>query len=169
MITKIILFLVLICYFTPPKEATPLNQLKITSVSMFSESGCPVSSKRISPEINDSPFLVGTDGVTDPDTTEKSLIVAPISTKLFKKLQLVVLPTREVCVLGEKLKNLRLPYYSEFEIMTGIAIWFSPCVSRPTHMKRMECFDKKMNSINGVDIALFKDLHEFLVAAFQDL
>lgn len=166
---NIILFLALVCYFTPPKEATPLNKLKITSVMLFGENGCPVSSKRISPEINDSPFLVGTDGVTDTDTKEKSLIVAPISKKLFKKLQLVVLPTREICVLGEKLKNMRLPYYSEFEIMTGVAIWFSPCVSRPTHMKRLECFDKKMNEINGVDIGLFKNLHDFLVAAFHDI
>ena len=162
----------LICYLIPPEDATPLAALRLSSTTVFGENGCPVSSKRISPEINNSPFIIGSDSVDDSGNKKEKIIVAPISRKLFNKLELVILPTREVCVLGEKLENLRVPYRSKFEefrIMTGIAIWFSPCVSRPSHTECMKCLDKRMKSINSVDISVFKSLHDFMVAAFEDM
>ena len=162
----------LICYLIPPEDATPLGSFRLSSTTVFGENGCPISSKRISPDINNSPFIIGSDSVDDLGNKEEKIIVVPISRQLFKKLELVILPTREVCVLGEKLENLRLPYRSKFEefrIMTGIAIWFSPCVSRPSHTERMKCFDKRMKSINLVDISVFKSLYDFMVAAFQDM
>ena len=162
----------LICYLISHEDATPLGSLRLSSTIVFGENGCPVSTKRISPEINNSPFIIGSDSVDEPGNKEEKIIVAPISRSLFTKLELVILPTREVCVLGEKLENLRLPYRSKFEefrIMTGIAIWFSPCVSRPSHTECMKCFDKRMKSINSVNISVFKSLHDFMVAAFQDM
>ena len=166
---KAIFFALLVCYFTPPKNATAKARLKITSGMLFGENGCPITSGRISPEITDSPFLVGTDAVDHKGNKDEPMIVAPISRNLFNKLQLVVLPNREICVLGEKIKSLRLPYQSEFEIMTGIAVWFSPCTARPTHVKRVECLNKKMKSINDADITIFRNLHDFLVAALQEI
>ena len=166
---KVIFFAVLVCYITPPKNARANDRLQISSGISFGENGCPITSRRISPEITDSPFLVGTDEVDHKGNKIEPMIVAPISRNLFNKLQLVVLPNREICVLGEKIKSLRLPYQSEFEIMTGIAVWFSPCISRPTHVKRLECLNKKMKSINDSDITIFKNLHEFLIAALQEI
>ena len=166
---NIIFFALLVCYFTPPKNATPTDRLQISSGMLFGKNGCPITSGRFSPEITDSPFLVGTDAVDRKGNKDETIIVAPISRNLFNKLELVVLPNREICVLGEKINSLRLPYQSEFEIMTGIAIWFSPCTSRPTHVKRVECLNRKMKSINDVDITIFQNLHDFLVAALQEI
>ena len=120
---KLYLLLSLLCCNIPQDGAMP----------QIGQNECPVSSKRISPDINNSPFLVGSDAVDDSGNHEEKLIVVPISIGIFMKLELMLLPNREVCVLRKKLKNLRVPYPSEFEIMTGIAVWFSPCFSRPTN------------------------------------
>ena len=159
MTMKLSLILSLLCCITPQDDAMPqIGQIE-----------CPVSSKRISPDINNSPFLVGSDAVDDSGNHEEKLIVAPISLSTFMKLELMLLPSREVCVLGKKLKNMRVPYPSEFEVMTGIAVWFSPCFSKPTNGKRMECFDEKMESIEAVNINQFKSLHDFLISALKEI
>ena len=159
MTMKLFLVFLLLCYLTPQDNAKPL----------MGQNGCPVSSRRISPDISNAPFLVGSDAVDDSGNMEETLIVAPISLSMFMKLELSLLPTREVCVLGQKLKNLRVPYPSEFEIMTGIAVWFSPCVSKPTNVERLQCFEKKMESIEDVNINRFKTLHHFLVSALKEM
>jgi len=137
------------------------------AMPQIGQNECPVSSKRISPDINNSPFLVGSDAVDDSGSHKEKLIVAPISIGIFMKLELMLLPNRKVCVLGKKLKNLRLPYPLEFEIMTGIAVWFSPGFSRPNNGKILECFDEKIKSIEAVNINHFKSLHDFLVSALK--
>ena len=153
-----LVFLFLFC-LTHQEDAKPL----------IGQNVCPVSSRRIFPDISNAPFLVGSDAVDDSGNQEEKLIVVPISLSMFMKLELSLLPTREVCVLGQKLKNLRVPYPSEFEIMTGIAIWFSPCVSKPTNVERLQCFEKKMKSIEAVNINRFKSLHHFLVSALKEM
>ena len=156
---KLSLVFSLLCCIISQEDAMP----------QIGHNECPASSRSISPDVNDSPFLVGSDAVDDSGNHEEKLIVAPISLSIFMKLELMLLPSREVCVLGKKLKRLRVPYPSEFEVMTGIAVWFSPCFSKQTHEKRMQCLDGKMNSIEAVNINRFKTLHDFLVSALKEI
>ena len=165
---KVIALLVFLYNFTLPNDAIPVINRSLMK-NYVGEEQCPFSSKYISPAINYSPFLVGTDGVDAQANGQKPVTIVPISTHIFQKLELVVLPNREICVLGEKLKNLRLPRDSEFEVMVGIGIWFSPCVSKQTHAKRLKCFDKKMELANAMDLSLLKNLYHFLVYATQEI
>ena len=165
---KTIAFLVFLSHFTSPNDAIPVINRSLMK-NYVGEEECPFSSKYISPAINYSPFLVGTDGVDAQGNGQKPVTIVPISTHIFQKLELVVLPNREICVLGEKLKNLRLPRDSEFEVMIGIGIWFSPCVSKQTHAKRLKCFDRKMELANAMDVSLLKNLYHFLVYATQEI
>ena len=144
----------------PFSNANPL--IRITGHNL-----CPKSSKWISPEISLSPFLVSSDSSNNEDV-ENPLVVVPLSIRIFKKLEMTILPSREVCVLGEKLKNIILPYDSVFEVMTGIAVWFSPCVSIPTNNKRMQCIRQSMETVQSLDTKQFKTFYEFVVRAVQD-
>ena len=166
---KLIASVIILCYFSSSNNAIPVISRKFSSIMLPEENECPVSNKYISPAINYSPFLVGSDSMDDKGNRDDTMIVVPISRHLFEKLQLVVLPSREICVLGEKLKKIRLPYDSEFEVMTGVGIWFSPCVSKETHAKRIECFDKKMELVNAADVRLFRNLYDILVVATQTM
>ena len=159
MTMKLFLVFTLVCCIAPQEDAKPL----------MGRNGCPVSSRIISPDINNAPFLVGSDAVDGSGSHEERLIVAPISLSTFMKLELMLLSTREVCVMGEKLKNLRVPYPTEFETMTGIAIWFSPCVSKQTNDERMQCIDEKVKSIETVNTNRFKSDHDFLVSALKEM
>ena len=165
---KTIALLVFLSHFTSPNDAIPVINRSLMK-NYVGEEKCPFSSKYITPAINYSPFLVGTDGVEAQGNGQKPVTIVPISTQIFQKLELVVLPNREICVLGEKLKNLRLPRDSEFEVMVGIGIWFSPCVSKQTHAKRLKCFDKKIELANAMDLSLLKNLYHFLVYATQEI
>ena len=128
---------------------------------------CPKSSKRVSPETSLSPFQVGSDAGND-ESEAPILIVVPLSVRLFKKLEMTVLPSREVCVLGEKLKNIFLPYDSEFPTMIGIAVWFSPCISKQTYERQRHCFEEKLERIASVDVNTFRTFYEFVVRAVHD-
>ena len=130
---------------------------------------CPESTNWISPEISLSPFIVSSDSSKEEDA-ENPLVVVPLSIRLFKKLQMRILPSREVCVLGEKLKNINLPDDGEdsvFEIMTGIAVWFSPCISIPANNQRMQCIKHSMETIQALDIKHFKTFYALVVRAVQ--
>jgi len=143
-------------------NANPLMRTPGTNV-------CPESTKWISPEISLSPFIVSSDSSYDEDA-ENPLVVVPLSIRLFKKLQMRILPSREVCVLGEKLKNISLPDDGEdsvFEIMTGIAVWFSPCISIPANNQRMQCIKQSMETIQALDIKQFKTFYALVVRAVQ--
>ena len=131
---------------------------------------CPKSSKWISPEISLSPFIVSSDS-NDNEDVEKPLVVVPLSIRIFKKLEMTILPSREVCVLGQKLKNIRLPEDDDsvFETMTGIAVWFSPCISIPTNNQRIKCITKSMETIQTLNIQQFKSIYEVVVRAVQDI
>ena len=165
---KKIALVVCLCCYTAPNDAIPVINRSLMKNNVGEEE-CPFSSKIISPAINYSPFLVGTDGVDAQGNGQNPVTIVPLSIHIFRKLELVVLPNREICVLGEKLKSLRLPRDSEFEVMTGIAIWFSPCVSRQTHAKRLKCFDRKMELANAMDVSLLRNLYHFLVYATQEI
>ena len=128
---------------------------------------CPKSSKRITPEASLSPFQIGTDSGND-ENEQQILIVVPLSVRLFKKLEMTVLPSREVCVLGEKLKNIFLPHNSEFQTMIGIAVWFSPCISKRTHERQMHCLEDKLQRIASIDVKTFRTFYEFIVRAVYD-
>ena len=127
---------------------------------------CPESPKFISPDITLSPFEVSSQKRSSDSQNnsprEIPLVVAPISRRTFKKLDMTVLPSREVCVVGKKLKNFVLPQKSQFRIMVGIAIWFSPCLSLPTNTKRFHCMDQKVTAFQSIDIKIFKTFYEFL-------
>ena len=165
---KKIALVVCLCCYTVPNDAIPVINRSLMK-NYVGEEKCPFSSKYITPAINYSPFLVGTDGVEAQGNGQKPVTIVPISTQIFQKLELVVLPNREICVLGEKLKNLRLPQDSEFEVMVGIGIWFSPCVSKQTHARRLRCFDRKMEQAHALNVNLLKNLYHFLVYATKEM
>ena len=124
---------------------------------------CP-SIRRMSPEISLSPFEVLSDSPNQVDK-EPTLTIIPVSIKAFSKLGMAMLPTNEICVLGQKLPRIVLPNddaTAQFEIMTGIAIWFSPCIIRDTHQKRKTCFRRQMRKFNEMDIDQVKSLHALL-------
>ena len=87
---------------------------------------CPNPSKWILPDISLSPFQVGSDYHNDRKP-EQRFTVVPVTARLFKKLDMVLLPSREVCISGEKSKNFILTeseLLSELRIMIGIASGF---------------------------------------------
>jgi hypothetical protein len=128
---------------------------------------CPNSSKWVSLEIASPPFQIGSDYVNYGQTKQYFFTGPPVSTKLFTILDMVVLPSREVCVLGEKLKHYTLPNNSQFEIMLSIAAWFFPCILEPINAKRSYCFSQKLSSIGSDDNTKFEQFSEQLVAAIQ--
>ena len=111
-------------------------------------------------------------------TTEKSLYA--MSPRLFMRkrgpretnnLDMTVLPSNEVCVLGKKLKNVILPQNYQSQIMTGIAIWLSPCTLHPyftIHEKSNECIERRLKAIELVDIDVFRRLY-FTVRAVMHI
>ena len=113
---------------------------------------CPKSSKLVFPEIAE----VGLDSL--------------FSTRVFKMLDMVVLPSREVCVLGEKLKNYTLPEKTQFYIMLSIAAWCFPCILDPmfTETERRHCLEQKLNSIVADDNTKFKRFSERFVPMIQE-
>ena len=119
---------------------------------------------RISPEISLSPFQVTSDSHDGISSDEQPLTIIPVSVRSFSKLGLLVLPSREVCIVGQKLPKIILPNDpdSKFEIMTGIAIWFSPCIQRTTESKRDRCFTRQMKEFNKLDVNEVKSLHGLL-------
>ena len=123
---------------------------------------CP-SFRRVSPEISLSPFQVTSDS-RNGMSAEEPLTIIPVSVRAFSKLGLVVLPSREVCILGQKLPKIILPNDSgsQFEMMTGIAIWFSPCIQRTTQIKRKRCFTQQMKTFNSLEVNQVKSLHQLL-------
>lgn len=142
-----------------PKMRTVLTRMDRQS------NGCQ-SKKRISPEISLSPFQVTSDAqhvVGSGMRPEQPLTIFPVSVKAFSKLGLEVLESREVCILGQKLKNIILPTdsSSQFEIMTGIAIWFSPCIQRTSH-EQTRCFTRQMKRFNAIDVNQVTSLHALL-------
>jgi hypothetical protein len=128
---------------------------------------CPKSSKSIAPETSLSPFQVGSDSGND-EKEEEILIIVPLSVRLFRKLEMTVLPSREVCILGEKLNNIFVPRDSEFQTMIGIAVWFSPCISKRTYERQTHCFEDKLERIASVDVKTFRTFYEFIVRAVYD-
>ena len=128
---------------------------------------CPKSSNWVTPEMVLSPVEVALDSLNG-GKTKKQFTVAPLLTRLVENLEMVVLPSREVCVLGEKLKNYIMPENSQFEIMLSIAAWCLPCISEPIHTQRSHCLEQKLNAIGANDNTRFQEFSERLVAAIQE-
>ena len=129
---------------------------------------CPKAPKFISPDITLSPFQVSSDSQNNSER-ELPLVVIPISRRTFKTLDMHLLPSREVCILGNKLKNFVLPQNSQFAIMVGIAIWFSPCLSQRTNEQRLDCIELKFKSFESVNITTFKTFVKFLARVVQNV
>ena len=125
---------------------------------------CP---KSVLPEIASSPFQFGP-GSLNFGETKQHFSAPPVPPMLLKVLDIVLLPSREVCVLGEKLKNYILPENSQHEILLSIAAWCIPCMSRPIHTKRSHCFEQQMSSIGSDDNRNFQRFSKHLVAAIQN-
>ena len=149
---------------TSPVRSVGKYLLNISSMDHYK---CPDTPKWFSPEISLSPFPVSSD-LHRHGETETPLYVFPLSLRTFKKLDLTVLPSREVCVLGMKLKNTILPsdYEKQFEIMTCIAVWFSPCIAKSNTEKRLQCFKNKIKSYEELNLNRVKSLNELLFHFF---
>ena len=126
---------------------------------------CPKSPKTLYTETNLSKIPALTDSANN-GITKKSLEV--MHSQVFKRktglraikdLDMRVLPSNEVCVLGKKLKNIILPRNYQFQIMNGIAIWLSPCTHIPINVKTNECIENKLKAMELVDIDSFRRLY----------
>jgi hypothetical protein len=100
--------------------------------------------------------------------TKRQYTVVPLLTRLRNTLDMVVLPSREVCVLGEKVKNYILPENSQFETMLSIAAWCLPCISEAIHTKRRQCLKQRLNAIGPDNNTIFQPFSERLAAAIQE-
>ena len=131
---------------------------------------CPKSSKLVSPKIATSPVHDGLDSRNGygRKLTKPQFTFTPLSVGLFKILDMVVLPSREVCVLGVKLKNYTLPDNNQFQTMLSIAVWCLPCHSEPTSKKRIHCAEQQLNSIGSDDNKKFKTISERVVKAINE-
>ena len=141
-------------------QRRPVNKLSIKNFQYE----CPKSSRRVPPEKATSPFQAALDDL-NYDETKQQFTVPPVSIRLFKILDMVVLPSREVCVLGEKCKNYILPEDHQFEILLSIAAWCFPCMSEPIHTKQRHCFKQKLSSIRSDENTKFQRFSKRLVAA----
>ena len=108
---------------------------------------CPRLTRRY-PEIAFSPFDLH-DGINN----QQSVKIIPFSVKIFSKLGMVPLSNNELCIRGEKLKNFLLPRdrTSQFQVLTGIAIWFSHCIQIPEYSERNVCYNKQKLKLEALD------------------
>jgi hypothetical protein len=133
------------------------------------EYACPKSTKWVSSETSPDllprkyPFHVGTENQNEGQTVQH-LTFVPVATRLFKILDMKVLPSREVCILGEKLSSFILPEDFEFETMFSIAIFCSSCIQEELQSKRSHCLEQKLRSIEWANTMKLKSLSEFFVA-----
>ena len=141
---------------------------------------CPKSPETIYPGASLSANQAGASSANN-GKTEKSLEVIPPRVlrlafpsimgkrdpRAVKNLDMTVLPSNEVCLAGKKLKNIILPQNYRDQIMTGIAIWLSPCVSRAIHTKSNDCMEKRLKAMESIDVDAFRRLY-FTVRAVMD-
>jgi hypothetical protein len=137
-----------------------INEFSITKIQY----ACP---KSFTPEIASSPLQAGFDSLHYGET-KQHFSGPPVPLELLKVLDIVVLPSREVCVLGERINNYILPEHSQFETLLSIAAWGIPCMSGPIHTKRSHCFDQQMSFIGSDDNRKFQRFSRHLVAAIQN-
>ena len=132
---------------------------------------CPISAKWVTPETVPSLVQIGSKFLNGGETKRhnQQFAFTPILTSFFQMLDMVVLPSREVCVLGQKLKNYILPENNQFQTKLGIAAWLLPCLTTPIHhTKTRYCLEQQMNSIGRNDMLSFKRFSERLVAAIHE-
>lgn len=129
---------------------------------------CP-SFKGISPVISLSPFEVRSDS-SNGMHQEHYLTVIQVSLKMFSKLGMMVLPSNELCIIGQKMDRIILPndHTSQFEIMIGIAIWFSPCIHRTTQIKRKSCLTRQMKKFNSLELHKINTFSKFLTKFIEN-
>jgi hypothetical protein len=97
--------------------------------------------------------------------TVENFTLVPIATRLFKLLDMKLLPSREVCVLGEKLSSFILPEDLEFETMFSIAIFCSDCIQEERQSNISQCLEQKRRYIEWASTLKFKSLSELFVAS----
>ena len=128
---------------------------------------CPPYSKWVSPKIASSSVqarIISRNG-DETKRTKQEFTFTPVSARLFNMLDMVALPSREVCVLGGKLKSYILPENTQFQSMLSIAVWCLPCLLEKIHTKRNHCLKQQLNSIGEDDNTKFKRFSERFVAA----
>ena len=135
---------------------------------------CPQTISNDIPHISLSPFDDSA-SLRKRDTSQSYVSVGPtriipLSTRMFRNVGMVVLPNHQICVHGMKIANVLLPddRQTQFEIMTGIAIWFSPCIHAASEVKKEQCFKSQMTQLNKLDMMQVSSLHE-LVMKFLSL
>ena len=123
---------------------------------------CPKSPKTVYPGTSSSVIQTLTDS-SNIGEIENSLDVMHFhlfklkrDPRAFRNLDIALLPSNEVCVLGKKLPNIILPQNYQYEIMTGIVIWLNPCISIPNHAKSNDCIERRLNAMELVDIDAFR-------------
>ena len=121
------------------------------------EYACPKPTKEVSSEISSDPLQLGTDYQNDGKLAQH-FDVFPVATRLFKILDMAVLPSREVCVSGEKLRNFILPQDLKFETMFSIAIFCISCIQEELQSKRSYCLEQKLRYIVSAYNMKFKSL-----------
>ena len=120
-------------------QLSALDPVEYMSRGSLNSAGftCPPF-KRKSPEISLSPFQVTSQLRRTGSYDEKPITIIPLSARTLSKLGIVLLPNHEVCIRGKKLGRIVLPSNPivQFEMMTGIGIWFSPCIQAATYTKK---------------------------------
>merc|ERR1712080_646750 len=108
---------------------------------------CPRLTRRL-PEIGFSPFDLH-NGINN----QQSVKIFPFSVKMFAKLGMVPLSNNELCIRGRKLNNFLLPrdHTSQFQVMAGIAIWFSHCMQISEYSKRNVCYNEQKLKLEALD------------------
>ena len=134
------------------------------------QDACLKSSKWVSPKLASSPVQIGLDSGHGDGTkrSKQPFTFTPRSTTLFKMLDMVVLPSGEILVLREKLRNYTLPENNQFQTMLSIAAWCLQCLSEPIATKRSHCVKQQLNFIGSDDDIKFKRFSERIVTAINE-
>ena len=127
---------------------------------------CPLY-KTMSREIPLSPFKLSSRVHRRNGRSDKGHIttIIPVYAKTFAQLGLAVLPNMDICVAGRKLERFRFPNnrFLQFNFMLTIAIWFSQCLQKETHIKIERCFDIQMNKFSKMQfLPLYLSLNNYI-------
>ena len=123
---------------------------------------CPKTPKTLYPGTSSSAIQTVTESANNGKPENSIDVMHSRAFKLkrdpraFRNLDITLLPSNEVCVLGKKLPNIILPQNYQYQIMTGITFWLSPCISIPNPAKSNDCIERKLNVMELVDIDAFR-------------
>ena len=113
------------------------------------------------PNMSMSPFYLARDHENQTQFTT----ILPLSLRTFTALGMVLLENNQLCLRGKVLSNFLLPnrLSAQFQMLTGVAIWFSPCLQRQTLNMRKNCFKIQRMEFEKLDWNEINSLYELLV------